>query len=321
MTLSALTDLNQIPASAADACRQFDYRYSMAAASVAASNWSKLYGDYSEPTTPNVRYPLSYAASRYQEYRGEIVSKPFKDGFFDLTTTEYYNSAETEWLKLSTNPLEPKVWYANAERFANDEQRHMNSAVAALFVANAACQWDKLSLFNASHLVDPTNTAGPTFSNLQASVTDLTQEGNLLAEVTAMQNQVVDINGENMEADPDVILAGPLLAKPLDFMLSQSMLNNSTNPFYQKFKVVLVAQPGMGKSGILLDTKIMSRAMEPWIITKFIPPDPTGKAAQLRFFDENSDHFKRTGRLLVSSHIHHGVAALFPHAVRFVTGQ
>lgn len=319
MALIALTDLNQIPASTADACREYDYRYSMAASSVAAPGWSQQYGDYIEVKTPNVRYPLEYVVSKYKEFRGEIITNEYKDGFFDLTTTELQCGYEMSWIKLSTNPLAPKQWYANAQRFVNNERRTQNTSVAALLTGNAVCAWDKVALFSASHLVNPTAPTGATWGNIQVSATDLTVVANLLAEVTAMQSAVVDINGEMIEVDPDLIFAGPLLASPLEFMLSQSLINNATNPYYKKFTVVRVAQPGMAKNAVIYDSKLAAE-MPGWLTTKFVPPDPTGNAAQLRFFDENSDHFKNTGHLKVSSHIHYGFAPLFPHAMRFVTG-
>jgi hypothetical protein len=40
----------------------------------------------------------------------------------------------------------------------------------------------------------------------------------------------------------------------------------------------------------------------------------------LRWLDEKSDHFVKTGKLAVSKHIWAGYALLFPHAIRLVRG-
>jgi hypothetical protein len=40
----------------------------------------------------------------------------------------------------------------------------------------------------------------------------------------------------------------------------------------------------------------------------------------LRYLDESSDHFKKTGKIAVSKHIWAGYGLLFPHAIRLIKG-
>ena len=66
----------------------------------------------------------------------------------------------------------------------------------------------------------------------------------------------------------------------------------------------------------LVDSKQLAMGFDPMVAAKFMPADTLG----LRFWDENSDFFKDSGKIKVSQHIWTGFRLVFPHAIRLVRG-
>ena len=70
----------------------------------------------------------------------------------------------------------------------------------------------------------------------------------------------------------------------------------------------------------LFDEKLIAKGAVPWTLAKLAIPVAGFDSLSLRRFDENSDHFKRTGKIAVSSHVYYGLLPLYPHAIRKVAG-
>jgi hypothetical protein len=70
----------------------------------------------------------------------------------------------------------------------------------------------------------------------------------------------------------------------------------------------------------LLDSKLIAGGVVPWTVAKLALSAPGFDSLSLRRFDESSDHFKKTGKIAVSSHIFYGFKFLVPHAIRKIAG-
>jgi hypothetical protein len=91
---------------------------------------------------------------------------------------------------------------------------------------------------------------------------------------------------------------------------------SETNPYVGKFTVVHAPELTDANDWYLVDSKLLSQGLPPWIALRYAAPDSLG----LREYDESTDFFKDTGRIKVSSHIWWGFCLAFPHAIRKVPG-
>jgi hypothetical protein len=99
--------------------------------------------------------------------------------------------------------------------------------------------------------------------------------------------------------------------------LNQALITaGESNPLLGKIKPVHVPDLTDANDWYLVDTTQFSKGVEPMVAAQYRDVGSLG----LRFWDENSDFFKDTGKLKVSSHIWYGFKLVFPHAIRKVVG-
>jgi hypothetical protein len=161
---------------------------------------------------------------------------------------------------------------------------------------------------------------------------------NIQNEVTAMQNQVPDENGQLLGADPDTIFCPNDYAEPLRVGLANArMLEFVTdgavsadhpiaaaavdNVYKGRFKVVplkeVTQKSGSTADWYLADSKLINKmGIMPWVMMRQTVP----ASLALRVWDESSDYFKDTGRLKLSSHIWYGFGLALPFAIRRIKG-
>ena len=70
----------------------------------------------------------------------------------------------------------------------------------------------------------------------------------------------------------------------------------------------------------MFDENLIAKGASPWVAAKLQLPDPRFDSLGFRRFGEDSDYFKKHGKIAVSSHIWWGFKFLYPHAVRLVKG-
>jgi hypothetical protein len=71
-----------------------------------------------------------------------------------------------------------------------------------------------------------------------------------------------------------------------------------------------------GEDTLLIDRNLVDEMMPPWLAGRWAP----GGSLELRVYDEATDYFRNTGNIAISNHIWWGFGAVFPHAVRYITG-
>jgi hypothetical protein len=315
-----------LPATSEQAIRIFDERYLAGISAVQPPSWAEQFGDSVPLGAPRVTFPIGLMSTKYLETRE--VSGRFKtmmEEAFDLKVIEYDAGYEAKLLELKTNTYAYRKWAETSSRFLMAEKRHVNRAIATMLETGTVetSPWDNVAFFSAAHKANPTGDPSTTWGNYQATPADCTDLSKLLAEVTAMQGQVLDENGEKLGADPDTILVPTAKYEPLRVLLAQSMvlIGNSTapisNPYMSKFNVVHVPELTDVNDWYLIDSKLLAAQGVPaWVAAKYQPAADLG----LRYWDESSDFFKDSGKIKVSSHIWYGFRLVFPHAIRLVRG-
>jgi len=88
------------------------------------------------------------------------------------------------------------------------------------------------------------------------------------------------------------------------------------NPFKGLIQPVHAPQLNDANDWIIVEKNLVRQFVPPWIAARY----DAGPELSLRVYDESSELFRDEGMIAMSNHIWYGFAAVFPHAVRRVTG-
>lgn len=317
-----------LPKSSKEALEIFDERY-LAATSVAPpQTWVGELGESHATPALTTRYPMAMLSMKYEETRaGEGRFKSIGEKDVELNVAEYDDGVEIDLVKLLTNTFSAKRWNDAPARMVQAEEIFKLRLIAAALEANTeTCGWDDLALFHDAHLANPKRPAVGTFDNLQATTKDVANLDNIEAEITAML-EVLDENGDPLGVSPDTIVVPRQKWQKLKNLLKQDFVPTSAgtatmrNPYNDNsLNVVRVDQFTDANDWYLADSKLIARGVVPWTIAKLALQAPGFDALSLRRYGEESDRFKDTGKVAVSSHIFVGKTFLFPHAIRKIAG-
>jgi hypothetical protein len=328
--MALLNPADTLPQSSQDALEIFDERYNAAQLIAVGQTWVDELGEVHASPALTTKYPMSMLALKFQEakdFAGSFKTIGEKD--VDLTVAEYQEGVEIELLKLLTNTFSAKRWMDAPAGLVAAEQQFKLKLIADALVANAAgaCAWDDLALFHDTHLCNPKDADSSTFDNLQSSTKDVVSLTNLEAEITLMANGVLDVNGDLLGVMPTHIGVPPAKYQGLKNLLKQDFVPNSggtatmRNPYNDAgLTVVCMNQLTDANDWYLFDANLIAKGAPPWVLAKLALQGPGFDSLSLRKFDENSDSFKKSGKIGVSQHIFYGYKFLFPHAVRKIAG-
>ncbi len=326
--MAQLNPANTLPTGSADALEIFDERYIMALGVVQPATWVDQYGDAPTTASLTTKYPMSMLALKYTEtVAQEGRFKTIGEKMVELSQVEYDDGVEVELLKLIAYAFVAKQWEDAPAPLLQAEQMFKLKSIADMLVANTElCGWDDLALFHDSHLSDPTDANSLTFDNLQASAKDVVNLTNLEAEITAML-EVPDANGDPLGVTPDTVFVPRQKWQGLRNLLKQDFVPTAAgtatmrNPYNESvLNVVRIDQLTDVNDWYLVDSQMILRGLPPWAIVKLMMQAPGFDSLSLRRFDENSDYFKKHGKIAVSSHIYYGRKPMFPHAIRKIAG-
>lgn len=320
MTTPKLYTSEQLPTSSEEAIRRFDEKYLAVISAERPSDWASrfVYG----VDAPRTTYPMSFLATKFRETREESGRyTDMGDKTFDLKVAEFDTGYEAKVFDLLTNVFAWKRWGDVPSEFAIAEERHYARELAAAFEAGetGTSPYDDVAFFHATdHLANPMKgSGGGTWGNYQASIKAPTL-ANIQAEMILMQGGVKDQNGDKMIVEPDEIWLPTARYQSTSDLLNQAFLaTGESNYMVGKLKAVHAPEFTDANDWYLVDSKLIKRGFDPMIAAKYSALD--GQLG-LRFLDQSSDHFKRTGKIAVSQHIWCGFALLFPHCVRKVNG-
>jgi hypothetical protein len=328
--MAQLNPATTLPASSQDALEIFDERYLAASQALLAQpqTWVGELGEDFPTRALSTHYPMSILALKYAEtIAAEGRFKTIGEKEVELTVAEYDDGVEIELLKLLTNTFSAKRWMDAPAAMLQAEQVFKLRLISAALEANTAtCGWDGLALFHDSHKSNPVKDNGITFDNLQSTPKDVADLSVLEAELTLMAD-VRDTNGDRLGVTGNVIGVPVEKFRKMTNLLKQDFVATSAgtatmrNPYNDgSLTVVRMDQLTDVNDWYLFDSNLIAKGVPPWVIAKLALQTPGFDSLSLRRFDENSDHFKKTGKIAVSSHIYYGSKFLFPHAIRKVVG-
>jgi hypothetical protein len=328
--MAQLNPATTLPASSQDALEIFDERYLAASHALLTQpqTWVGELGE--EHTTPalSTHYPMSVLSLKYAEtVAAEGRFKTIGEKEVELTVVEHDEGVEIELLKLLTNSFSAKRWMDAPAAMLQAEQIFKLRLIAAALEANTAtCGWDGLALFHDSHKSNPVRDNGVTFDNYQATTKDVADLTVLEAELTLMAD-VRDTNGDRLGVNGNVIGVPVEKFRKLTNLLKQDFVPSGAgtatmrNPYNDgSLTVVRMDQLTDVNDWYIFDTNLIARGVPPWTLAKLALQSPGFDSLSLRRFDENSDYFRKTGKIAVSSHVYYGFKFLFPHAIRKIAG-
>lgn len=314
--MASLFTKDTLPTTSEEAIRRFDDRYNAIVAAAAPSSWAERF--VADVESPRTTFPLSSFTSGFRETREESGRyRGMGEKTFDVNVVEFDDGYEAKVSDLVTNVFAWQRWMEVPSAFITAEARHHAKQLVTLLEAGAstACKYDDVNFFSASHLCNPNDPDSSTFSNYQSAGTAPTL-ANIQTEMTSMR-AVKDVNGNKLGIEPDEIWLPTGKFQSVAATLEQAFLaTGESNYMAGKLRPVHVPELTDADDWMLVDTKLLN-AYTPMIAARWTSLD---SRLGLRFLDETSDHFKKTGKIAASKHIWAGYGLLFPHAIRLVKG-
>ena len=315
--MASLFTKDTLPSTSEEAIRRFDDRYNAIIAAAEPSSWAERF--VADVDAPRTTFPLSSFTSGFRETREESGRyRGMGEKTFDVNVVEFDDGYEAKVSDLITNVFAWQRWMEVPGAFMTAEARHHAVQLVTLIEAGTStvCKYDGVNFFSASHLCDPNNPDSSTFSNYQSSTLDPSTLANIQAEMTNMR-AVKDVNGKKLVVEPDEIWLPTEKFQAVSDKLNQAFLaTGESNYMYGKLRAVHVPELTDVNDWYLVDSKLLSK-YTPMIAARWTALD---SLLGLRFLDENSDHFKKTGKIAASKHIWAGYGLLFPHAIRLIKG-
>lgn len=318
-----------LPASSQDALEMFDERYLALRMVAAPTTWADALGEVHTTPSTSTKYPMAFLALKYLETLDEAGHfRTIGEKDCELQVVQYDDGVEMELLKLLTNSFSAKRWMDAPGGFIQAESYLKSKSLATMLEANTAlCGWDDLALFSDSHLNNPKESGASTFDNYQAttkSVLDVAK----IAEEVALMMAVTDENGDKLGVMPTAIgvptekYHGLVTLFKQDIIASAAGTASIRNPYADgMLKIVHMPELTSSVDWYLFDENLIAKGANPWVVSKLALPAPGFDSLSMRRFGEDSDHFKKTGKIAVSSRLFYGFKFLYPHAIRKVEGS
>lgn len=314
--MASLFTKDTLPTTSEEAIRRFDDRYNAIIAAAAPSSWAERF--VADVDAPRTTFPLSSFTSGFRETKEESGRfRGMSEKTFDVSVVEFDDGYEAKVFDLITNVFAFQRWMEVPNAFLVAEARHHATQLATLLEAgtSTACKFDDVNFFSASHLSNPADSGSTTWSNYQ-SVAAAPSLANIQTEMTAMR-AVRDVNAKKLGVEPDEIWLPTEKFQSVSDLLNQAFLaSGESNYMAGKLRAVHVPELTDVNDWYLVDSKLLA-AYTPMIAARYTALD---SRLGLRFLDENSDFFKKTGKINASKHIWAGYGMLFPHAIRRIVG-
>ncbi len=330
--MAQLNPNTTLPTSSQDALRIWDERYNAFQLIAPTASWVEELGEVHTTPALSTKYPMSVLALKFAETiapEGRFKTIGEKD--VELTVVEFDEGVEIELIKVLSNTFSAKRWADSPQLLLQAEEMFKVKMISDALVANTAtCGWDDLTLFNDAHLSNPKDSGSATFDNLQATTKDVADLSVLEAEISLMM-ATPDVNGDPLGVMPTHIGVPYQKFQKLRNLLKQDFVPSAVSPVagvttmrnpYNDGSLTVVCMNQLTdiNDWYLFDMNLISRGAPPWTLTKLALQGPGFDSLSLRYFDENSDRFKNTGKIGVSKHVFYGSKFLYPHAVRKIAG-
>ena len=326
--MASITVHDTLPASSQDALEMFDERYLALSMKAMPTTWADQLGEVHMTASTSTKYPMAFLALKYLETideGGRFRTIGEKD--CELQVVQYDDGVELELVKLLTNSFSARRWMDAPAGLLQAEAFLKSKTLAGMLEANTAtCGWDDLALFHDSHLANPKGDTSVTFDNNQATAKDPANVDNIAAEVALMM-AVKDENGDKLGVKPTALGLPTEKFHATANLLKQDIIANTggtatiRNPYADgTLKLVHMPELTDANDWYLFDENLIAKGAVPWVVAKLDLARPGFDALGLRRYGEDSDRFKNTGKIAVSSRLFYGFKFLYPHAIRKVAG-
>lgn len=317
-----LYTIDKLPTTSADAIREFDDRFIAAIAAADPNGWADRFGALVPSDAPMVTFPVTNLRSKFQRTVGEGRAKSSGEKSFDIKSEEFDDGYEAPLLDLYQQSFAYRRWQQAPAALVQAEARFRHQQIAAALEAGQSTAYldTGVNFFSASHPANLFDTSAGTFSNYNAGALDVVSVANIAAQA-AYGHLVKDENGDKLGVKYDTILCPAEKYEPLNNLLAKELILDSTgvaaesNPYKGRWKVEVIPEFTDANDWYLVDSKMVAE-FAPWLALRQTVP----ASLALRWFDEASDYFKKTGKLRVESHIWYGFSLGLPHAIRKVVG-
>jgi Mu-like prophage major head subunit gpT len=320
--MASLLTVQTLPATSADALREFNEKYLTVITAAAPDSWADRF--VLPVGSPDVVFPISLLSTKFNETK-ELSSrfKGMAEKSLSLQVVEFDAGYEAKKLDLLTGVFAYRQWSMVPGVFVDAERRHVAKNIVTLLEDTAQTSpWDGELFFDTDHRSNPaeviveTQGRKNTWSNLQSVAADAADLTKIQAEMTAMRD-VRDTNGDKLGVEPKEIWLPTAKFQAVSDKLNQALISNGeTNPLAGQLTPVHVPDLIDVNDWYLVDPVLMGKGVDMAVAAQYRNVGDLG----LRFWDESSDFFKDTGKLKVSAHIWYGFKLLFPHAIRRVVG-
>lgn len=325
--MTSLFEFDKLPTTSGEAIREFNDRYVAAQGVAPPSSWTTDFGDVMPTNSPMVTFPISQLTGEYVETKGDSTFQSAQETDLDVKVVEYDMGYAAKLIDILTKVFAYRKWNQASQRFVTGEQRHIAKNIATLLEAGAstAC-WDGVNFFATNHPANKFKNID-TWSNYASGGLDVNSIGNIIAQCTAMEGEVLDEVGEKLGVSPTHILLPTEKYRVVDALLKQQQVAAASGTGVPSSGTGTMSNPLTGLTAVhvpqltdandwyLVDANLV-RALPPWLALRYSAPP----ALALRTWDESSDFFKNTGKLKMSSHIWYGFSLVFPHAIRKIVG-
>jgi len=321
-SINPLFAIEKLPTTSAAAIREFNDRYIAGVGASKADGWADSMGTLIPTDSSHLTFPVSQLRTKYEQTLGESRFKDMGEQFFDVKSQEFDDGYRADLLDLFQKVFAYRNWQQAPGRLLNAEEQHRHDCIAALLESGETetCYDGATGFFATDHPDNPAK-ATTTWSNLEAGPLDVVSIANIQAQVTAMKIGVLDENGRKLGVKPDTIIVPSEKVEALTNLLAQSLILDGTgtaavdNVYKGRFTVQEAKELTDVDDWYLADSKLLGE-LTPWVSMRQNVP----MSLALRWFDEQSDYFKETGKIKVSSHIWYGFALAIPHAIRKIKG-
>jgi len=166
------TPYNQISRDAQDYLTEFSTELDAALETLDVNAWARQFGHVFTSQAVRTIYPIPVSAANYVLRAGDDKMRDLFAKSLDILPVEYIDGFRAKARVVEAPDF--IGWVGEPARIARAQMRHPNKMVAALLAANAALDFDGLSLYNDAHPVNVFDATKGTFdNNLSISAADL----------------------------------------------------------------------------------------------------------------------------------------------------
>lgn len=282
----------------------------LSAFATAETPWSTQYGmtKIVDGQTLEARFPIDMYSTVFQAFKGNSKYESISQKVVKIQMQAWQAGVDASWAELKANG-----GFSRAPNLlANSAAEAPNDWVTTAIEANAVCDYDGLSFFNDSHLVNPFKASSGTFDNSLTSTTFV--EATAMSTLATLEDTFAGFKHPDNKKSLGLKLTHimvPVTKASLSRRVSgAATFYNGTalvdNPYFGIGVIVNPRLTGTSIYGLALNLP----GVAPWGVVL-----GGGGSPEVHTFDEGSEYYKETMRVKVNSFLHGACEMLAPHCM------